>query len=129
MKPRYVLCGWKLGLDKFGIVKGVHLYRTGGSIIEVFRRNLQTGSANLNTKGIKQQKSEMGNDGRIRCRRLFGVAESVHDQTWKKVYWPDYACLWYFSAVSMARRLITTKGYDAMITVSLPFTSHLVGLS
>jgi glycosyltransferase involved in cell wall biosynthesis len=47
---------------------------------------------------------------------------------WKKVRWPDYACLWYFTAVREARRLAAANAYDAVVTVSDPFTGHLVGL-
>ncbi len=57
------------------------------------------------------------------------AAKAAYDITWKQVYWPDYACLWYPSALAEAKPLCRHKRYDAVITVSHPFTGHLVGLS
>jgi glycosyltransferase involved in cell wall biosynthesis len=51
----------------------------------------------------------------------------VHDRTWKQVYWPDFACTWYPSALRAARELLAGGRYDALISVSHPFTGHLVG--
>ena len=52
----------------------------------------------------------------------------VHHFTWKKVYWPDHACLWYFSAIKVGKKLLYKYQYDLIISVSLPYTSHLVAL-
>jgi hypothetical protein len=40
--------------------------------------------------------------------------------------WPDYAWLWIFFATFIAKKLITRKKYDAIISVSNPFSSHVV---
>jgi glycosyltransferase involved in cell wall biosynthesis len=48
---------------------------------------------------------------------------------WKKIYFPDDACLWYFPAKRKARQLLEREKFDALITVSLPFTGHLIGLA
>ena len=58
---------------------------------------------------------------------LKSVAKGIHDLTWKKIYWPDYACLWLIPAILTARRLLLRNDYDRLISVSLPFTGHLVG--
>ena len=55
------------------------------------------------------------------------LAAYLSDTVWKKVRWPDYACTWYFPAVREARRLAVRGGYDAVVSVSDPFTGHLVG--
>ncbi len=52
----------------------------------------------------------------------------LHDATWRQMYWPDAACLWLRPAWKTARRLAATRNFDACITVSHPFTAHLVGL-
>ena len=57
------------------------------------------------------------------------LAKYLHDRTWKIFYWPDHACLWYQPAVRLTRELIASNNYDALISVSLPFTGHLAGLA
>ncbi len=57
------------------------------------------------------------------------LVKQMHDHTWKKIYWPDHACLWYFSAVKKAGQLLAKNCYESLYTVSHPFTSHLIGLN
>ena len=57
------------------------------------------------------------------------AGKGLYDATWRRVYWPDHAMLWYLPALAEAKRLCRTNRYDGMITVSHPFTGHLVGLS
>ena len=63
-------------------------------------------------------------------RKTYGAfAKWIYDRTWKNIYWPDYACLWFFSAFRRASRLLKKKRYDVIVSVSLPFTGHLVAYS
>lgn len=57
------------------------------------------------------------------------AAKWLHDRTWKQVYWPDYAAPWRRPATLAARRRLEAAPVDALVTVALPFTAHLVGLS
>ena len=90
-------------------VNGVQIYRIGGLFLERRRGQL----------GALQGPSE-GSISRW-LRRLYDVS-------WKKVYWPDYACLWYYAASRKAKELLGRKRYDVIISVSLPFTNNLVGM-
>ena len=117
-----VLCAWKPGLKTREIVNGVDVTRVGGGIAELVRSRLRT-----DTKGEPAVSDQQSSGGAVRCS-LVKVAKWLHDHTWKKLYWPDYACLWRRPATKAARELIASHNYDALITVSLPFTSHLVGL-
>jgi hypothetical protein len=88
---------------------GVEIFRTGGRIrtdVGVGIRNTRTAKATI---------------------RL--IAKAVHDRTWKQVYWPDYTAAWVFPAIRRTRQLVATRRYDAIISVSLPFSSHLVALN
>ncbi len=58
---------------------------------------------------------------------LARLLRRLHQATWKKLYWPDKACLWMFPAIRAARQLLSRNRYDGLITVSLPFTAHVVG--
>jgi hypothetical protein len=42
------------------------------------------------------------------------------------IRWPDYAAFWIFPAVIVGRKLLRRRKYDAIISVSNPFSSHLV---
>lgn len=53
----------------------------------------------------------------------------LYNSIWKKIYFPDDACLWYFPAKKKARQLLERQNFDALVTVSLPFTGHLIGLA
>ncbi len=50
-------------------------------------------------------------------------------RSWEFISWPDYACLWYWQAKNRALQLVANSSYDLLISVSLPFTAHLVGLA
>jgi hypothetical protein len=53
------------------------------------------------------------------------LAKAIYDRTLKRVLWPDYAFDWYFPALRRARAVPA----DRLVTVSHPFTPHLVGLA
>jgi hypothetical protein len=57
------------------------------------------------------------------------VVTWLYRSFWKNIYFPDDAGLWYFSARKKALQLLSTRSFDALISVSLPFTGHLVGLA
>jgi glycosyltransferase involved in cell wall biosynthesis len=59
---------------------------------------------------------------------LYRLVKVLHDATWKKVYWPDYAVLWYPAALKRAKQLLAEHDYDALVTIAPPFTGHLIGL-
>jgi glycosyltransferase involved in cell wall biosynthesis len=60
-------------------------------------------------------------------QRLILLIKRLHDITWKKIYWPDYACLWFLPAYKKANMLLQHHNVKNLISVSLPFTGHLVG--
>lgn len=47
---------------------------------------------------------------------------------WRAIRWPDYACGWIFPAAWAARGLCAADRYDWIISVSHPFSGHVVGL-
>lgn len=46
---------------------------------------------------------------------------------WRSTYWPDYACGWILPATGKARELSQTHRYDWIVSVSHPFSGHVVG--
>jgi len=90
-------------------INGVYVHRTGFSSL-----------------GACLQKSSSGRPGfasRPTSRsRLF----RLHTYGWQQLYWPDGACLWYPGARHVALRLLKNQPFDALLSVSLPFTAHWV---
>ncbi|MBV9523525.1 MAG: glycosyltransferase, partial [Alphaproteobacteria bacterium] len=62
-------------------------------------------------------------------RPLAGAARAIYAATLRRVFWPDYAFHWYPAAVAKARALVRARPFDAIISISHPFTPHLVGLA
>lgn len=97
---------------------GVHVHRVGERLLGRF----------AHPPGNPNEPGDAGNTAPSRFRRtLMALAKGLHDATWKNIYWPDYACLWYRPALREAKRLCRSRHYDGVITVSHPFTGHLVG--
>lgn len=53
------------------------------------------------------------------------LLKAVYDRTLKRILWPDYAFDWFVPALRRARAIDA----DRLVTVSHPFTPHLVGLA
>ncbi|MDI6746172.1 MAG: glycosyltransferase [Rhodocyclaceae bacterium] len=47
---------------------------------------------------------------------------------WRALYWPDYACGWVIPATRAAHALCAANHYDWIVSVSHPFTGHVVGM-
>ncbi len=47
----------------------------------------------------------------------------------EKIYWPDSAFIWYFSARRAVKAIIAEHSFDGIVSVALPFTAHLVGMT
>ncbi len=70
--------------------------------------------------------------GRIGAGRLapglaLRVLSALYRYGWKNLCFPDDAWLWYRPACRRAMALLAERPFDAVISVSLPFTGHLVG--
>lgn len=53
----------------------------------------------------------------------------LNDKVWKRVYFPDDSCVWYFSAKKKCLQLLDNQQFDIVVSSALPFTTHLVALS
>jgi hypothetical protein len=118
-----VIAAWFPGMTREESVDGVRVWRVGGSLSERLRNRLQ--DTDRSDKRSVGDKTLAGSSLRAELRHLLRL---VHDQTWKKLYWPDCSCLWYFPAVRKGRVLVPQQQYDVLITSSHPFTGHLIGL-
>ena len=114
-----VICSRNSGLMRSEIINGVHIHRVGNTIFKMLRKKFENDDL-IKNKILKKQKKSKNN------LRLF--LKWIYKHTWEKVYWPDYYCLWFFPAAKKAKELMAIYKYDVLISVSYPFTDHIIGL-
>jgi glycosyltransferase involved in cell wall biosynthesis len=116
-----VICAWQPEAEREETLKGVRVFRVGGGGSQRIRHGIMGKHRKIVLSRIKQL-----NRLSVKDRNVLLLKE-LHDATWKKIYWPDFACLWFFSAIKKAYELVKQHNITNMISVSLPFTDHLVG--
>lgn len=101
----------------FEIKKGIRIFKVGKSISNHFKskdKNFIKNESNFFLNNFKKS--------------IYSIIIIIYKYTWKKLYWPDFAFLWFFHAIRKSNSLMINNKYDKIITVSLPFTCHLIGL-
>ncbi|MBI3706637.1 MAG: hypothetical protein HY246_02980 [Proteobacteria bacterium] len=111
----HVVAAWKPGQARAETRNGVSVERVGGGLFETARVNLGASDRATAASGLR---SVLGR-----------LVRAVYTATWRRLYWPDFAALWRRPALSRARRILASERIDGLVTVSHPFTSHLVGLA
>lgn len=119
-----VVTAWQKGQSRKENIRGVKVYRTGGGIIENLRERLRPPHKRTGTAISNKEKRQSPSRLKVLVSR---VLHGIHDRTWKQLYWPDYACLWINPAIKQANALLEENRYDAIYTISDPFSSHLAG--
>lgn len=122
----HVVCNKEAGTERSETINGVMVHRVGANLREAFRNWLGGSSP---TRATSTATGASGRSqpttARIYIRRAI---KWIYDHSAKKILWPDFASFWYFPAVACVQKLMKKKKYDAVISVSLPFTGHRVGL-
>ncbi|MFN4256210.1 MAG: glycosyltransferase, partial [Saprospiraceae bacterium] len=98
---------------RFEAKNGVQIHRTGRDWAAFFRKKRQLHSP-APTRPIGWQ------------AQLFGL---LHRSLWKNLAFPDGDCLAYFPLRQKVFQLLENQSFDALVSVSWPFTAHLVGLA
>lgn len=113
----HVLCTRRRGSAAFENLDGVQVHRSGqNSLLDWV----------YNALGLQRRRGEAGGDHPARQGRLRRALEKLVDLTWRSMYWPDGRCLWYLPGRRTALDLQSKYDFDLMISVGLPFTSHLI---
>lgn len=123
-----VICSAVAGELSEESINKVTVYRTGSSLLEKLRslfRSSSRATTSRSTEGTPNNKKLVSSFINLLIKF---PAKLIHDIFWKKIYWPDYACHWIGPATKKAIELTSKFHYDAIITVSDPFSSHMVGL-
>lgn len=115
-----IVSAWKQGDARVERRGGVTIHRVGGGLVE----RLRGGLGQASHRGIDAPAASNRPSSTLR-RAIKGL----YAATLKQLFWPDYAFHWYPAASARARTLCRARAYDAVISVSHPFTPHLVGLA
>jgi glycosyltransferase involved in cell wall biosynthesis len=114
----HVVCARHRGRPKTEIINGVHVHRSGFDSLKevVFYAGFD-----------RYRRGRVGEEPRApgRGARFLGW---IYRNVWKRICFPDDACFWYWPARRRVVRLLDESAFDLLVSVSLPFTGHLVGL-
>jgi len=114
----HVVCGRRRDCAKGLKVNGVYVHRTGFDSLKEWVY-YHFGSQNARGRvGALPQKPTFASR----------IAAWLYRAVWKNLCFPDDAALWYFPAKKRAAQLFAAQPFDVLISVSLPFSGHLVGL-
>lgn len=110
----HVLCASSAGTSESQI-PGVTIFRVKDWLLNASARVSVGGSASASAapKGLA-----------VGAKVLFRRAVRG---VWRALYWPDYSCGWVVPAVFRARELCKEQRYDWIVSVSHPFSGHIVG--
>lgn len=116
----HLLCTRRSDIPRKTSINGVEVYRTGHNTLLDWAFHFIGKKQGRGVAG--GQKTEGYSLGRK-------VLEWLVDHSWRSLYWPDGSCLWYFPGKRLAKQLFQQQPYDAVVSVGLPFTAHLIAAS
>jgi hypothetical protein len=119
-----VICASGVGQATHECVSGVEIHRTGSNAREVVKRWLRLEATVTPTS----TSTKVGAPASTRSK-IGSLIKSAYRHTVRQILWPDFAAFWYFSALKSAHKAIKKGRPDVVVTVSLPYTGHLVGLA
>lgn len=115
----HVVCARQGACPLYDVVHGVHVHRVGFDSLKevIYYRTRSTNARGRVGGGVR------------RPTVVMRIAGWLYRTFWKNIFFPDDACLWYFPARKKVLELLKSQSFDGLISVSLPFTGHLVGLA
>lgn len=96
------------------MLEGVHIHRTGYAALKSIVLKQQRGEAAPNQQPNKQSLAAK-------------IFRWTNEKLWKRIYFPDDSCIWYFSALQKSTQILESQSFDIIISAALPFTAHLIG--
>ncbi len=122
-----VVCAWGNGLQKTELRNGVRIYRVGGPIDHVLREKLSRRPRGKQVEGKDEIAAGNSDSMPSRLDTVLSSAYRLANEALGKVIWPDDAWSWCFPAWRRAYNLLHRGDYHGLISVSFPFSGHLVG--
>jgi hypothetical protein len=116
----HVLTSQRRKWDSYRQFRNVHIFRTGFNSVKEW---LQYWKNSSQRRGEARQLTSV----KKHPPGFFSLAAlRANNLLLRPFYWPDDAFIWKRGATRSAQELMTRFSYDAVISVSLPFTAHLV---
>lgn len=115
-----VVTCWMPGAAESEVRGGVRIHRAGWRRVERLRRMVR------DTRGQEPQPAAGSREAPapgIAARLL----QFLREHLWRRLYWPDTSCLWYWPARRAAIALVRAYRHDAIVSVSPTFSAVLVG--
>ncbi len=113
----HVLCSRRHGWADDTVLNGVQVHRAGhASLLDAL----------LGMLGTQNRRGEAGGVGVAPKSNFRPWLEKVVNLTWRSIYWPDGSCIWYFSGRKRALELQRKYHFEAIISVTPPYTPHLI---
>ncbi len=116
-----VICASSTSRASRECVNGVEIHSTGSNARELVKRwlRLEVTVYPTSTPTLIAPVSTRSWVGQL--------ISTAYRYTVRKIMWPDSAAFWYFSALKRAHALQKESLTDVVVTVSLPYTGHLIG--
>ena len=116
---------WNLLIDEL-IKRGNEVTVLSGTNPENMEKNyeiLYFGSKQISSSISKVRLNSQDSSNNILKKTIYSVLKKIYRFLFKTFSWPDYAMFWVFTILKNRGRI--ENNYDIIISVSLPFTSHL----
>jgi len=116
---------WSLLIDEL-IKKGNEVTVLTGTAPEELKKNYEVlyfGNKQFSTNINKVRKDSQNSSNNYLKKIIYSILKTIYRFLFKTFSWPDYAMFWAFTIFKNRKRI--ENKFDIIISVSLPFTSHL----
>ena len=119
---------WKLLVDELvslghevTVLTGTKQHSQDSNIEIIFVGNSRASNVVVS---LRNQSNSLDSKNRIKSR-IFKLLKKVYRFVIRNFAWPDYTMFWLISVFRVRKKL--NLEYDVLVTVSLPFSSHIAG--
>ena len=116
---------WSLLIDEL-IKKGNEVTVLTGTAPEELKKNYEVlyfGNKQFSSNIKKVRKDSQDSSNNFLKKIIYSILKTIYRFLFKTFSWPDYAMFWAFTIFKNRKRI--ENKFDIIISVSLPFTSHL----
>jgi len=116
---------WSLLVDEL-IKKGNEVTVLTGTAPEELKKNYEVlyfGNKQFSSNIKKVRKDSQDSSNNYLKKIIYSILKTIYRFLFKTFSWPDYAMFWAFTIFKNRKRI--ENKFDIIISVSLPFTSHL----
>ena len=116
---------WSLLIDEL-TKRGNEITVLTGTVPEELKKNYEVlyfGNKQFSSNINKVRKDSQDSSNNFLKKIIYSILKTIYRFLFKTFSWPDYAMFWAFTIFKNRKRI--ENKFDIIISVSLPFTSHL----